>query len=502
MPSLHHSAMSPPCSRRAQVLGLLLALSSAPVAAEIDPYRATTLLAPPGSNPGAFGVAVELLDFDGDGDLEIAVSDPSEALTDEDGRGVVHVFHRTPTGWQELNTFELLNDRVGFGLRLASGDFDGDGRDDLLIGAPHTNSGGGAVYLVRHLDPLTIIQDGLIVNGGASGGGCGSSLAVGDFNDDGNLDFATGCPNASFDSFTNVGRVQRAYGFGNGSFNMGFLSQATANVGGGPETGDRFGIALAAGDFDCDAVDDLAIGASNESVDGGIETGVVHVLYGSQADGLTGTGSQLLRQGVDGLPGTPGDGDGFGTSFAAADFDDGFLIRCDDLAIGIPDDLENPGGAVMVLPSAGSSGIGSSGAELLTIADFPQDPFLHPGARGPDQNSRLGAVLATARLGRSAHPDLLIGVEGWTSFAIGERSGLVCVAYADGTSVLAQGQRCYGQAQVAPGEAEDSDFGMAMAVGELDVEAGPELVIGSSGRNRVYVLPDGLFRDGFEGSSD
>ena len=43
---------------------------------------------------------------------------------------------------------------------------------------------------------------------------------------------------------------------------------------------------------------------------------------------------------------------------------------------------------------------------------------------------------------------------------------------------------------------------MAITVGEIHVEAGPELVIGSSGRDRVYVLPDGLFRDGFEGSSD
>ncbi len=489
-------ATTQPAGRHGLALGLLLALANMPVAAEIDPYRATTLVAP-GSDPGAFGVAVELLDFDGDGDLEIAVSDPSDALSDEAGRGVVHVFHRTPTGWQELNTFDLLNDRVGFGLRLASGDFDGDGRDDLLIGAPQTNSGGGAVYLVRHTSPTVIIQDGLIVNGGASGGGCGSSLAVGDFNDDGSLDFATGCPQASFDAFTGVGRVQVGLGFGNGSFNMGFLSQATPDVGGGPETGDRFGAALAAGDFDCNAVDDLAIGAPNESVDGAIETGVVHVLFGSQANGLTGTGSRLLRQGVDGLPGTAGNDDHFGSSLAAADFDDSVFVPCDDLAIGIPDDLENPGGAVLVLPSAAATG-----AELLTIADFPQQPSLYPGARGPDQNGRLGAVLATARLGRSGHPDLLIGVEGWAAFLGGEQSGLVCVAYADGTSVLAQGQRCFSGPQVAPGEAEDTDFGMAMAVGELDAEAGPELVIGESGRNRVYVLPDGLFRDGFEGSSD
>jgi hypothetical protein len=480
---------------------LAAAFAASGLHAEPDPTRALELL-PPGEFPGAFGSTVAVLDFNGDGKLDIAVADPSDTLPDGQGRGVVHIYYSTPFGWQVYNSFELRNAQIGFGLALAVGDFDGDGRDDLLIGAPHENSGGGSVNLIRHLNPTTTIMDGLILNGGPSGGRCGTSLVVGDFNGDGHLDFVTGCPEASFDGLTSVGRVQRGYGAGNGSFNYGFLSQQTAGVAGTAETGDRFGAALASGDFNCDGVDDLAVGAPGETVDGGERTGVVSVLYGASPGGLSGSGSQLLRQGTGGVPGVPGNGDGFGSSLAAADFDNGF-IPCADLAIGIPDDAENPGGAVLVLSSAGPTGLTATGAELLTIADFIQQPSLVLGSRSPDPEGRLGARLGTASLGRGNAKDLLIGVEGWSNLFPGyTRSGLLCIAYANSSSVIGEGQRCINSTQVAPSRAEDRRFGLAFAVGELDGEAGPDLVIGSSGRNLAYLLPDSLFRNGFEGSDD
>lgn len=47
----------------------------------------------------------------------------------------------------------------------------------------------------------------------------------------------------------------------------------------GVESGDRFGSALAAGDFNGDGKDDLAVGMPGENFGGATETGIVEVLW-------------------------------------------------------------------------------------------------------------------------------------------------------------------------------------------------------------------------------
>jgi len=77
---------------------------------------------------------------------------------------------------------------------------------------------------------------------------------------------------------------------------------------------DRFGSALAAGDFNNDGADDLAVGARRENLSLVEEAGAVNVLYGT-AGGLTGTGSQLFTQDT---PGVPEPGDRFGWTLHAS----------------------------------------------------------------------------------------------------------------------------------------------------------------------------------------
>lgn len=488
--------------RLVRLLFASITLAAGLAHAEFDPQRALPIVSP-SADAFAFGTAVAMLDFDGDGSLELAVADLREAPADAPIRGVVYIFHNTPFGWQELSTYDLQSASARFGATLAVGDFDEDGRDDLLIGAPGVGSGGGGVYLVRHIDPTTTIMDGVILNGGPSGGECGSSLTVGDFNDDGHLDFATGCPSASFSGLTAVGQVHRAYGFGDGSFNFGFLSQQTAGVGGVAETGDRFGAALAAGDFNCDGVDDLAIGVPFESVDGGVETGALHVLLGAAVTGLSGTGSQLWHQGVADVPGLSGDNDHFAAALAAADFDGTFISPCDDLAIGIPDDAESARGAVLVL-SGSPNALVATGAELITALDFPQDASTNPGAQTPGNNHRFGASLLAARLGRGRAADLVIGVQGWTPASLPPNStppqpGMVCIAYATAASIVGNGQQCMNGGQMGGAAATDVHFGLAVAAGPLDNAPDHDLLIGSAGANQAFLLGNILFRSGFEG---
>jgi hypothetical protein len=94
------------------------------------------------------------------------------------------------------------------------------------------------------------------------------------------------------------------YGTGGGldDVNDEFWHQNQPNVAGGNERLDRFGDALASGDFDRDGRRDLVAGISGESVAGIGDIGAVDVLYGT-GGGLTGAGSQFWHQNSPGILG-------------------------------------------------------------------------------------------------------------------------------------------------------------------------------------------------------
>ena len=101
--------------------------------------------------------------------------------------------------------------------------------------------------------------------------------------------------------------------YGTASGLRGTGSQLFTQVGGTVERGDRFGWALAFGDFNHDGFADLAAGAPGEKVSAFGAAGAVSVLYGS-AGGLTTTGGQLFTQDTPGVPGSPELLDTFGWS--------------------------------------------------------------------------------------------------------------------------------------------------------------------------------------------
>jgi FG-GAP repeat len=235
--------------------------------------------------------------------------------------------------------------------------------------------------------------------------GCQAGLES-DFNGDGYSDAVLGDPYATVAGQAQAGRVVVLYGDSDGRIGEGkreTLTQGAANVGGMAEADDRFGLALAAADLNCDRNTDLVVGTPYEDIGGQPDSGHVQVIWGAATGLGTGDVSDQFTQVDFGEMIRAGDQFGYAVDALEDVRQDGTRTSAAYiLAVGVP------GGDVGTDIDAGWVGTLTQSGSGRYVDALSQDTKGIPGATEP--GDRFGTSVSLSYLLGEVHiADVAIG---------------------------------------------------------------------------------------------
>ena len=413
-------------------------------------------------------------DVNGDGFDDVVIGAPGQPINSSDD-GRVFIYHGSPAGPSTSSDQNLSTGWLGarFGESVSTaGDLNGDGYDDIVIGAPKV--GGGLLY-----DE----QGSVYVYHGSSSGiastfttsvlgppqafnGFGNSVATaGDLNGDGYADLVVGAE--TYDTnplFLDHGRVQVYYGSGTG---IGLNPNWSLS---GPAYHSQFGASVStAGDVNGDGYADLLVGAPRWLV-GPDEAGLVSLYLGSSTGPITpaawteeGNGEELLGLSVT----TAGDVDA-----------DGYA----DILVGAP---FYQGG-----------GWGRGRAALYRGGPTGPSLFFDWGVNYPLDNSVYGLSVGSAGdLNGDGHGDIVIGIPQYDTGSAEDNTGRIEVLYGQKRNPTTA------SAWTGQGDEVEAYFGAAMrSAGDVNGDGFDDIIIGAYGADAG--LTDNGRVDVFHGSPD
>ena len=340
----------------------------------------------------SFGGALAASDLNGDGIQDLIVGARFSDIGSTSSAGEVFVFLGGRT-FDAISDFTLRDpvpeSNDDFGTSLATGDINGDGMDDLVVGADDSGNGGEAFVFLGGNAFNTASDFTLKYPGSETFALFGAGAAIGEVNGDGIKDIILTAPFADVGGVSNAGQVVVFLGGASFDTNADFTLNPPPNT----VFRSDIGTSITTGDINGDHLDDVMIGSFGRGSN--TATGEEVLIYFGASPFNNSIDATLVNP-------TPESGNRFAPALACGDVN-GDNVK--DIVMGID------GLSVNALKGAGKVFIFHGGSSFdITVDKILQDP-------NPEFRADFGnAVAIDNRKG-----DILVGAGGSAIFTTGQR---------------------------------------------------------------------------------